>query len=69
VFLFITLALLFGAGAVYFFLENLGEWTEPATHGRVGDEECLRYLPYQFYSKHDAWHILSAHTLFFVFMV
>ncbi len=69
VFLYLIMAIGVGVVTAYFFLENMWEWSDPTSHYRSNDEDCLFLQPYPFYDKHDAFHIVSAHALFLIFMV
>ncbi|XP_035706183.1 uncharacterized protein LOC110847732 isoform X2 [Folsomia candida] len=67
VFVYLTVALSVGVVTGFLFLQN--EWSEPSTQHKDNDEACMWVLPYPFYDKHDIFHMLSAHVLFFTFMV
>jgi dsRNA-gated channel SID-1-like protein len=70
VFLYFILASGFIVASGYYFLKNLPVWTPRGLSIIENDDDKCSWLePSPFYDEHDAWHMLSAHALFFIFMV
>ncbi|GAV03157.1 sid-1b [Ramazzottius varieornatus] len=63
---FMALAGATWAGAIYFFLFRLTNWLSTPAVSREGNESCF-FL--EFYDQHDVWHLMSACSMFFNFMI
>ncbi|XP_055335998.1 SID1 transmembrane family member 1-like isoform X2 [Paramacrobiotus metropolitanus] len=54
------------AGAIYFFFFRLTNWVLTPSVSRQGNKRCF-FL--DFYDEHDVWHMMSACSMFFNFMI
>ncbi|OQV21998.1 SID1 transmembrane family member 1 [Hypsibius exemplaris] len=64
--LFILLACATWAGSLYMFYFSPINWQETPSQSRSINQPCSLL---KFYDKHDIWHMMSACSLFFSFMV
>ncbi|KAL7305985.1 hypothetical protein TKK_0001455 [Trichogramma kaykai] len=62
---YIVIAMLTWAAAMYFFLNKTTSWSKTPAQSRTYNQACVL----KFYDFHDIWHILSAISMFFSFMM
>lgn len=60
-----------GGFSMQYFVRAPAQWELSASASRAENEDCLTgWFPFHpFYDSHDAWHFLSAASLFLAFMV
>ncbi|KAF7409688.1 hypothetical protein HZH68_004069 [Vespula germanica] len=64
--MYIILAVLFWAAALYFFIHKTISWNLTPAQSRLFNKPCILL---NFFDSHDIWHFLSAFAMFFSFMI